>query len=249
MNALTLRQSSCDANDQCVVYCQSMANLLLENATNSSLLRLTTEDGNVHFVWSDLSIKTEFPEFVPVFQGSGDDDICDIKEIHEIADGEVFCFNGWVYCLHKMNNGKTIIRSVRTLWSQKVVEDMAFYDFDASPIKEIYMVNFYDIENGKKYCTTCWVKMLENNMIEYLPVFDEDEYYFMDRDVTSYLKEEVFVGGRFSAHGYYYQLNKDKNGKLYLSRSNHPFIISKNDDKTKEEKRVKIIKFTPKNCK
>ena len=66
MVKLSLKQSSCQADESCVMYCNRMANVFLD-CDDSALFRVTTEDEVYHLVWMNPRLAfSEAPEYCPI---------------------------------------------------------------------------------------------------------------------------------------------------------------------------------------
>ena len=247
MNVMDLKHSSCQADEMCIVDCQSKAKDLLLSPI-AKLFRITTNSGKVHYVWYESAdnYEFEFPTAWRAFLEDDDmldDDIFDIKSKQEIKpDEDIFCSGGFVYYLHREERGDLVIRRICAYSSQQIVEQIIAEDFRDIVVENIYLSNFYLIEGkGRKYVLTSW-GVVYNGGFLYIPIFDEDRHYIYERPVTSYVREELTIGAVFCANGVYYQTATDENAKLYLRYADTPFAFNKATSRERV-KPAKIVKM------
>ncbi|MBR1601362.1 MAG: hypothetical protein IJ677_07265 [Alphaproteobacteria bacterium] len=233
------------------MYCKSHANVLL-NTSDAKLFKITTAKNKVHYIWCDSpdDYEYEFPAACRAFKE--DDDLLDddifsitVKQMI-IPDKDIFCFAGYVYYLHRKQNGNLIIRRICAYSSQKIVEKIISEDFRGICAESIYLANFYIFEeNRRKYVMTCWGIVYQDGFL-YIPIFDEDRHFIYDRPIQSYMKEEIPIGTIFKANGMYYQNALDEEGKIYLNYSRSPFVFNHKNisDLKNKNKTAKIIQVT-----
>lgn len=248
MKRSNLWHSSCQADEGCIVYCSSQANVLIDSQ-NAKLFRITTATDKVHYVWRDSpdGYEYEFPAACRAFMEDFDmldDDIFNIKNKQQIIpDKDVFCFGGYVYYLRHTANDNLVIRRICSYSSQEIAEAIVADDFPDEVAESVYLVNFYQLENrGRKYTLTCWGVVLENGIL-YIPVFDEDRHFMEEVPIGAFLKEEIPVGTILTVRKMYYQVAEDDHGKLYLNRARNVFLLNKNI-KTRTEAPARIIKVS-----
>ena len=263
MSVLDLRHSSCQADEGCIVYCRSQANILLKTP-DAKLFKITTQAGKVHYVWQDApdGYEYEFPVACRAFAEEddlADDDIFDVKIRQEIIpDEDIFCFGGYVYYLHAKPNSNLVIYRICAYSSQKIVEQIIAEDFHDIVAENIFLSNFFLLDGKcRKYIMTCWGIVYQDGFL-YMPIFDEDRHYIHERDVTAYVREEIPPGTVFmhedklARNGkMYYQTAVDEHGKFYLNYSNNPFNFDDKKEKKyqTENKTARIIQvnFTKSN--
>jgi len=246
MAKLNLWHSSCRADEGCIVYCKSQANVLMATSC-AKLFRITTNADKVHYVWRDSpdDFEYEFPIACRAFIEPPDmleDDIFDVKLIQEIVpEQDIFCFNGYIYYLHRKKNGNLIVRRINAYSSQKIIEQMISEDYHDIEIENVYFSNFYVVEaHGRKYVMTCWGIVYQDGFL-YVPIFDEDRHFIYDRPIESYMKEEIPVGKVFMANKMYYQIAQDEENKFCLNYSRSPFLFAKDAQKKPVSKQNKAI--------
>ena len=263
MSIMDLRHSSCQADEGCIVYCRSHANILLKTS-DARLFKITTQTDKVHYVWQEApeDYDYEFPVACRAFEEKDDlrdDDIFAVKIRQEILpDNDVFCFGDYVYYLHAKTNGNLVIYRICAYSSQKIVEQVIAEDFRDLTIESIYLAKFFLIDdNCRKYVATCWGAVYDGGRL-YVPIFDEDRHFFYERDVGSYDREEIPVGTVF-AHDdssvpsgkMYYQTAIDEHGELYLNYSKNPFTfnntVNKKIDNQKQTPRIIHVNFRKEN--
>lgn len=251
MSVLDLKHSSCQADEGCIVFCKSHADVLL-NTTYAKLFRITTATDKVHYIWQDApdEYEYEFPAACRAFLEDGDmldDDIFDIRIREEIVpDEDIFCFAGYVYYLHRKQNGDLVIRRICAYSSQKIVEQIISEDFHDIVAESIFLDNFYLMaEFGRRYVMTCWGVVYPGGFL-YIPIFDEDRHYIYDTPIQSYIKEEIPAGTVFKARGMYYQTALDEQGKIYLEYSRSPFLFNRADESriANQNKTARVLKVT-----
>lgn len=219
MKKLNLWQCSCPADEACVVYCQSHANLILHNINpdcEAELVKVKSQSGTVHFVW--VGKNGEEICFCPVFAGETED-IPAIEDVEQMNENEVFCHNGGVYYVHINKRNKVVIRMLTVLMSQNVVEQVVHYNFEKCCVKSICLIHLFAIGKGKQYLAPVWSVYYDDGLIEYMPVFDKDEEIFARYNIGALLKEEAKTGSCFRYRNKLYYVQEDENGKLYLSVS------------------------------
>lgn len=248
MALLNLWHSSCQADEGCLVFCSSHANLLL-NTASCKLFRITTEAGLTHFVWREApdDYELEFPVACRAFienEKLMDDDIFAVKSSQQITpEQDIFCYAGYVYYLHKNNRGNLVIRRICAYSSQKIIEQIILDDFGAEVPQSIFLSNFFELkDNRRQYVMTCWGVVLADSYV-YLPIFDEDRYHIYTRPVNAFIKEEIPPGGIFKAHEHYYQAALDEQGKLYLNHSSNVFLLNRQRQALKNEHQTIIIRM------
>jgi len=247
MNIMDLAHFSCQADRMCLVSRRSEANYLLLSP-QTKLFRVTTNSGNIHYVWYEAAdnYEYEFPAACRAFLEDDnmlDEDIFDVKSKQEVKPNEeVFCVNGYTYYLHKEERGDLVIRRICAYPSQQIVEQVIAEDYRDVVIENIYLANFYLLEgDGLKYVLTCWGVVYKRGIV-YLPLFTEDWHCLCELSVTSYVREELPVGAVFHAKGLYFQSATDEKEKLYLRYSEIPFAFNKLKSKQKEEP-TRIVQF------
>ena len=227
---LDLFAASSQADELCLVYCKAQASLHL-GCEKAVLVRLSTTDNQERVLWVDCdSLTGEVLSFVRAFYEveEFEVDVGNIKTIEPIVpDSDVFCYNGSTYYLHKALNGNDCIRRLRAICSQSVVEQMERQNSSKSGIESIFLSNFYLIENNKReYALTLW-GIVYSDCCDYLPVFEEDQHYLSEYNLSAFAREEVQVGEIFKNNGYYYKLMRDEKTGLYLESSKMVFALNK----------------------
>lgn len=230
---LDLHAASCQADEMCLVYCKAQASLRLD-CEEAVLVRLTTTDNQERIIWLDSkSLTGEVFTFSRAFyepEGAFEVDVGNIKTIEPIVpDNDIFCYNGHTYYLHKALNGNDSIRRLRALCSQSVVEQVERQTYQKSGIIEsIFLSNFYLIEDNKRnYALTLW-GIVYPDCCNYLPVFEEDHHFLSEYNLSAFDRQEVRVGEIFKNNGYYYKLQQNDAGKLFLESSKMVFTLNKN---------------------
>lgn len=220
---------------------------MLLNTTDAKLFRITTQTGKTHYIWRDTPDKYEyeFPAACRAFLENDDlldDDIFDVKIRQEITpDEDIFCFAGYVYYLHRKQNGNLVIRRICAYSSQRIIEQIVSEDFHDIDIENIYLSNFFVMEDNKrKYVMTCWGVVYQEGFL-YIPIFDEDRHFIYERDVQSFIREEIPVGTVFKANDMYYQTAADEQGKFYLNFSDNPFVFKRTKFHTDGNKSKALI--------
>lgn len=251
MAKLDLKHSSCQADEGCIVYCKSHADILL-GSSFCKLFRITTKKQKTHYVWMEApdDYDIEFPCACRAFQENPDlldDDIFDIRTKQEIIpDRDIFCFAGYVYYVHAKPNGNLVIRRICAYSTQQIVEQIIDEDFHDITAESIYLVNFYTLEdNCRKYVMTCWGVVYQDGFL-YVPIFDEDRHIIHERGVNSFYREEIPVGTIFKTRDLYYQTATDEQGKFYLNYSRSPFLFNaktKNIIKDEQRQPARIIQM------
>jgi len=215
MVKMTLKQSSCPADESCVVYCNREANLVL-NCSETLLFRVTTTDGLYHFVWRDKdSADEEFPEFCPIFREDDEDEICEITDVQQIQVNEIFCHDGEAYYLEQNNRGTLTVRRLNTYTSQEIVEKIAWYDDNPEPVTKVELIKLYDLRGGKHFVMYCW-QLSREHSTEFMPIFDGEDQLFNELFFPLTQKEAVPVGSSICHQKKSYVLYQDFRGKLYL---------------------------------
>lgn len=249
MVKMTLRQSSCHADESCIVYCNKEANLVL-HCSDSVLARVTTTDGVYHFVWTDPHADLEIPEFCPIFKEDDEDAICEIEDIMVLQVNDIFCFGGEAYYLSQNNRGTLIVRRICLYSSQEIVEKIAWYDDDPEPVTDD-LIKLYDLRGGKKFVMYTWQVHREHS-VEYMPVFDGEDKLFDGLIHALTEKERMPVGSVLCHQHKSYVLLQDVDKKLYLSTSGAKFNLLMQaqrelGDKEEESstKTVKVVRMIP----
>ena len=126
MAVLDFFRASRQADELCIVYCKSHANVCL-GCDDAVLVRLVTKANREHIVWMDASGAENgiygYVRAFHEFQEDVDDDVGDVKYRQEIRpDYDVFCYNGSVYYLYGAEGGNYVIRRLYVYNSQHVVE-------------------------------------------------------------------------------------------------------------------------------
>ena len=229
MKLLTLKQCSRPVDENCVVFCDRQASLLMKCA-NSQLVRVIEPDGELHFVWHNKATSFNAPEFTRVFFMEDDGPIVAFEDVHIVEPDEVFCYDGFAYCLTQ-NTAKTLsIRQIDVFCSQRVLEQVSYYDFLPEKVDEIYMVKLYRLEQSKEFAYAAWVMERESTRF-HIPVFDKDGADLDDLLESSlYIEERMQVGETFAQHGRSFELMCDSEQKLCLAdglRLNRNFCENK----------------------
>lgn len=213
---LTLRHCSHPVDEDCVVFCDRQANLLMECAS-SQLVRIYEPDNGLHFVWLNKTTSFEAPEFTRVFFLEDEEPITAFEDVHLIQPNEVFCYAGQAYYLAENKKGTLCIRQVDIYCSQTVLEQISYYDFQPESVDEIYMVKIYSIGQIKQFAFAVWVVERPSTKF-HIPVFDKDGAKLDDLlESGLYLEERMSVNDIFSQHGRTFKLLQDESKKLCLS--------------------------------
>ncbi|MCQ2734697.1 MAG: hypothetical protein MJ212_01945 [Alphaproteobacteria bacterium] len=255
MAILNLYKSSGLPREMCMIYCKAQANLYLE-CTNATLVRLVTSSKHEHIAWYDpavgknpsgeLAFTRAFVEVSAYFVGDSYE-IVDIQPI--VADKDMFFVNGDLYFLHRQKNGDEVIRKITIYSRQEMVETLNSYTDEENEVwQAIYLVHCYLIKNnGLEYAFTAW-GMASEDTCSYLPVFHKDYHFMEEYEIGNFEKKQVQVGESFKAHGYFYKVLEDAEGKLCLDQSKSIFTLyhgTKIGDKgTKMRKNPLIISFS-----
>lgn len=218
MKSMTLLQSSRLAEKDCLVYSQSLANVILECKENDEamLVKVSSSERN-YFVWVPHSSQNSNTVYFCAAFCENIDDMPDVNSGRVIETNEIFCYNGKAYYLHRNRRGKLYIRSLIFLSSQDIAEEIARNDKETENIEDIYLVHMFALGKSKKYLFTAWGVLTERT-VEYLPIFEEDWHFFDEYPVTSLLREIVKTGTSFASHGKLYVSGYDKKKKLVLNR-------------------------------
>lgn len=223
---LTLKKCSHPEDGGHVVFCNRQANLHMQ-CENSQLLRIEVSAANPQFVWHNSATSFEFPEFVRAFCFEETEPIDAFKNVHPVAPDEAFCFNGRCYYLAE-NEAKTFsIRQVDIYCSQKLIEQISYYNCLPETVSEIYLVNIYRIGHGKEFAYAAWV--VEYPSVNFhIPVVDADGCEMCELlDTSLYLEERIRVGETFVQNGRNYQVVLDKEKKLHLAEVSAEFLSDK----------------------
>ncbi|MBR1756192.1 MAG: hypothetical protein IJ738_01330 [Alphaproteobacteria bacterium] len=255
MAKMNLFNSSCQADEICLVYCKAQANMYLD-CDNASLVRLKTVAGHEHLVWMDETLAAQgVYSYVRAFyepQEWAEDDLSDVKyRIFMRPDKDVFCFNGNVYFLYAAQNKNYQIRRLKAYAMQYVVEEIERQTYENKFPDAIFLSNFYTLDGkSKNYALTCWGIAYQEGC-NYLPVFDEDRHYLEECQLSQFTREELSVGTVFKNNGYYYKVLKGADGRLGLEQAKSVFMLGKSDDFSKEQptQKATIISFDFKNKK
>lgn len=245
MKKLDLRLSSCPADNRCLVYCRSQADLLL-GCDDATLYRVVTKRNRTHYVWGDEGYPLTGAA-CRAFQEDEimlDDDIFDVKFMHKVIPEEsIFCFGGYVYYLQSRIYGNTVIKRINAYSEQKIIESIMHDYFREYDLESVYLANFYVLEgNTRKYVMTCWGVVCRENLV-YFPVFDKDRHFIHERDLDEYVKEEIPAGTIFTAHGKYYRTAKAQDGRLFIEYSDIPFVCGKEDTAVLPGRQATIIQM------
>ncbi len=244
---LDLFQASCQADALCMVYCKAQANLLLE-CDDATLVRVKAPESHEHIVWVDPSaLQNGIFSFTRAFyetQTEFDEDIGSAVTMEAIKpDQDIICYNGSSYYLYKAKTGNYCIRRLRAYCSQRIVEEMERQTAEEKgEIENIFLSNLY-LFDGKEhnYALTCWGIVYASGC-NYLPVFDEDQHYVRDYNLSAFTRKEIPVGGIFKNNGCYYKLKEDESGKLYLEYSKMVFALNRTENtKPPEFKTARVI--------
>ncbi|MBQ7633288.1 MAG: hypothetical protein IJS88_04160 [Alphaproteobacteria bacterium] len=244
---LDLFKASHQADVFCRIYCKAQADLHLK-CDNAVLVKLKTEKNRTYIVWMDPNeLKKGVLSIVRAFyenQTEYDNDIGKVYAMETIKiDSDVFCYNGEVYYLYGAMNGNYCIRKLMAYGSQKVVEQVERQTYEGKEIENIFLSNFYLLDGSKKnYALTCWGISYDGEC-NYLPVFAEDKHYVEGYSLSAFVREEVRVGDIFKNNGYYYKLQQDEDGKLWLDCSKMVFTLNKpsRDEKLSEFSSAQVI--------
>lgn len=239
--------SSCQADEICLVYCKAQANLYL-NCDNAILVRLKTAADHEHIVWMDDGLASQgIFSYVRAFyepQDWADDDLGDVKYRTIIRpDTDVICYNGNAYFLYAPQNKNMQIRRLKAYFSQAVVEEVERQTYENKVPDAVFLSNFYTMDGkSRDYALTCWGVSYEN-ATNYLPVFDEDHHYLEEYELSHFTREEIPIGGIFKNNGYFYKLLSGPDGKLGLEQAKSVFLLGKNDQtpQVKPVQQAKII--------
>lgn len=247
MARMNLFNSSCQADEVCMVYCKAHANLHL-NCKNAVLVRLRTTTDREHIVWMDGSLADSgIYSYARAFyepQEWADDDLGDVKYRTPIQpDKDVFCYNGNTYFLYAAQNKNFQIRRLKAYCSQTVVEKVERQTYENKTPEAVFISNFYTFDGKQQnYALTCWGISYENET-NYLPVFDEDHHYLEEYELSHFARRELDVGEIFKNNDFYYQVQKGPDGKIELEQAKSPFLLGKSQilPTEKPSGRAKII--------
>ena len=255
MAKMKLFNSSCQADDMCIVYCKAHADMCL-NSDNAVLVRLKTESGREHIVWMDANLAEQgvyhYQRAFYELQEWQEDDLSKVAtRILIRPDYDVFCYNRNVYFLYTMQSKNLQIRRLRAYPTQRIVEDIERQLYKNKAPDEIFLANFYTFDkNGKNYELTCWGLSYKEGT-NYVPVFDEDRHYLEEFDILHFSRDELPVGAIFKNNGYYYKVLQNADGKLELEQAKSAFLFNKNAECMVQplKPQAKIISFDFKNKK
>lgn len=254
MALLNLYQSSCPADEMCMVYCKAHANLYLESK-NATLVRLVTGSKHEHIVWLDPDIGTDpdgilsytkaFIELSAYFVDDSDD-IVMVRPI--VADKDIFFVNGDLYFLHRKKDGEEVIRKITSYTRQEMIEALEFYTNEKDEkAQAVYLANFYLYENNiARYAFTGW-GVAYKDVCNYLPIFNKDYHFIEEYSIHAFDKREVKIGETFKAHDNYYKVLSDANGKICLDRSKSIFTLFHGNKIGEHEENYRKSKTIPLN--
>lgn len=234
MAKMNLFNSSCQADEVCIIYCKAQANVYLQ-CENAVLTCLKTKNGHEHIVWMDENAAEQgIFSYVRAFYESqewAEDDLSDaVYRVILQPDSDVFCFNGNTYFLYAAQNHNNQIRRLKAYCSQAVVEAVEYQTFKHKVPQAVFLSNFYTFDGKRRnYALTCWGVSYEGET-NYLPIFDEDRHYLEECTLSQFTREELSVGEIFKNNGYYYKVLKGKDGKLELEQAKSVFLLGKADD-------------------
>lgn len=219
-------------DDLCIVYCKTHANLYLE-CLNATLVRLITSTNHEHIVWYDpdvgkdpygiLSFTKAFLELSSYFDGDSEE-IVKIKPI--VADKDVFFVNGDLYFLHCKKDGEEVIRKITSYTRQELIEALEFYTGEDDKVPQtVYLTNCFLIKDNRlEYAFTAW-GVAYDDVCNYLPVFNKDYHFIEEYGISAFEKKQVQVGEYFKAHGNYYKVLEDAQGKICMDKSKSVFTL------------------------
>lgn len=226
MGKMSLLQSSCRADDSCVVFCRSQANLLLKAVNpkfEATLLRVYDKDGEVYYIWADINPQNDETSFCTVFAGEMDA-IPPIEDAKPIEAGEVFNHEDCYYAVVQNKVKDVIIRCLTVLSNEQMLYELLADDEDFEDISSVSLVKLFAIGHGKEFLTLAWSVVCEG-AITYLPVLDQDVVLLDEYNIGALLKEQVSLGMPVKLHEYFYTPLQDDNGQLYIERSKNPRFI------------------------
>ena len=250
---MNLYNSSCPADEMCMLPSREDANMYL-GAKNASLARLVTSSKHEHIAWYDpdarknshgnLLFTRAFVELPSYFKG----EVYEIVAIHPIAaDKDVFFVNGNLYFLH-CEHDNAVIRKITAYVNQDLIEKFESFTGGDINAKSFYLANLYLIENNApKYAFTCW-GVADDESCSYLPVFEKDYHYLVEYDINAFATKEVSIGEIFKAHGYYYKVLINEEGKICLDQSTSIFTLYHGNKLGNKEKKAMNAKVISLNC-
>lgn len=219
MRKMSLLQSSCQADNSCVVFCRSHANLLLKALNpncEAALMKVYGEDGEVYYVWADINPQDKEGYFSVVFAGEADI-IPAIEDVRLINAGEAFNHEGNFYVVVRNKCGDIVIRTLNVLSNEKLLREVMADDADIKDIVSVSLSKFFVIGHGKEFLTLVWALVCGDNSVVYVPVLNKDLPLVEKYSLGSLLKEPAVLGMPVKLHDKFYTPMQDKDGKLYLS--------------------------------
>lgn len=229
---LSLKQSSCQADESCVVYCNREANLVLK-CDKSVLMRVTTSDDAYHFVWADPLSKLDIPEYCPIFKEDDDEAICEIKDVMTLNVNDIFCHYGEAYYLSQNTSETLVIRRLSMYSSQHIVEEISKYDEDPEPVEDIKLAKLYDLRGGRRFVMYCWLVWRESSL-NYVPVFDGDDKKLDELSFSLCQRDILPIGSLILHANKPYYLSCGADDKLFIGKGANIFP-SLSRDQTREE--------------
>lgn len=218
MGKMSILQSSIQADASCVVFCKSMANLLLRNINSkyeATLLKVYDEEGEVYFVWADVNPQNKETAFRAVFAHE-EDIIPAIEDAKPIKVGEAFNHQDNYYILTQNMANDLVIRRLSVLSDEKMVRQIWADDADAEDIENIFLSKLYAVGKGKQFLTLAWTVVCSDRSVSYLPILDKDWTLFDDYGIASLLKEPAKSGLPIKMHDKYYTPVCDVLGKWHI---------------------------------
>lgn len=221
-------QSSIQADASCVVFCKSMANLLLRNINpkyEATLLKVYDDEGEVYFVWADVNPQNKETAFRAVFANE-EDIIPAIEDAKPIKVGEAFNHQDNYYILTQNMANDLVIRRLSVLSDEKMVRQIWADDADAEDIENIFLSKLYAVGGGKQFLTLAWTVVCSDRSVSYLPILDKDWMLFDDYGIASLLKEPAKSGLPIKMHDKYYTPVCDVLGKWHIECSKELRLVS-----------------------